>query len=121
MGYYKDLRSALNSTKMGDKTSKEYKLVMEARKPLMDILFYHQDEPSHYDERIEFIDGKLLSNIGNWGTPGLVKKVYNQICKYRPDIFDGISVQPSNRFILTTWYVNSAFPEVKTILYHVLY
>lgn len=96
MGYYKDLRSALNSTKMGDKTSKEYKLVMEARKPLMDILFYHQDEPSHYDERIEFIDGKLLSNIGNWGTPGLVKKVYNQICKYRPDIFDGISVQPSN-------------------------
>lgn len=39
MGYYKDLRSALNSTKMGDKTSKEYKLVMEARKPLMDILF----------------------------------------------------------------------------------
>ena len=96
MGYYKDLRNALNSTRMGDKTSKEYKLVMEARKPLMDILFYHQDEPSHHFERTEFIDSKLLSNKGNWGTPELVKKVYNQIIRYRSDIFKGISMMPSN-------------------------
>lgn len=41
MGYYKDLRDALNSTKMQDKNSKEYKLIMEAKKPLLDILFYH--------------------------------------------------------------------------------
>lgn len=96
MGYYKDLRSVLNSTRMGDKTSKEYKLVIEARKPLMDILFYHQDEPSHHFERTEFIDSKLLSNIGNWGTPELVEKVYRQILRYRSGIFKGISMMPSN-------------------------
>jgi len=99
MGYYKDLRSALNSTRMGDKNSKEYKLVMEARKPLMDILFYHQDEPSYYFGRTEFIDSKLLSNIGNWGTSELVEKVYNQIVKYKPDTFKGISTRPSNPHI----------------------
>ena len=42
MGYYKDLRDALNSTKMQDKNSKEYKLIMEAKKPLLDILNYYQ-------------------------------------------------------------------------------
>lgn len=96
MGYYKDLRSALNSTRMGDKTSKEYKLVMEARKPLMDILFYHSDEPSHYFERTEFIDSNSLDEIGFWGTPELVEKVYRQILRYRSDIFKGISTRPSN-------------------------
>ena len=100
MGYYKDLRSALNSTRMGDKTSKEYKLVMEARKPLMDILFYHQDEPSHHFERTEFINHKLLSNIGFWGTPELVKKVYDQIIKYRSDIFKGIREMLINQNVL---------------------
>ena len=82
MGYYKDLRDALNSTKMGDQNSKEYKLIMEAKKPLLDILFYHRDEPSHHDERTEYINSKLLSNIGFWGRQELIEKVYNQICKY---------------------------------------
>lgn len=86
MGYYKDLRSALNSTKMGDKNSKEYDLIMGAKKPLLDILFYHRDE----SER-EYIDSKLLSNIGFWGRPELIEKVYYQITKYKKDIFDGVS------------------------------
>ena len=90
MGYYKDLRDALNSIKMQDKNSKEYKLIMEAKKPLLDILFYHRDEPSHYDERTEYINSKLLSNIGFWGRPELIKKIYSQICKYRKDIFDDV-------------------------------
>ncbi len=35
MGYYKDLRSALNSTKMGDINSREHKLIMEAKKTIV--------------------------------------------------------------------------------------
>ncbi len=63
---------------------------------MLDILFYHQAEPSHFDERTEFINSKLLSNIGNWGTPELVKKVYHQILRYKSGVFKGISIQPSN-------------------------
>ena len=87
MSYYKDLRSALNSTKMGDKNSKEYDLIMGAKKPLLDILFYHRDEE---DERTECINARLLSNIGFWGRPELIEKVYHQICKYKKGIFDGV-------------------------------
>ena len=94
MGYYKDLRNALNSTKMGDKTSKEYKLVMEAKKPLLDILFYEGEE-SVISGRTSYINSKLLSNIGNWGTPELIKKVYDQIIQYKKDVFKGISIKPN--------------------------
>ena len=34
MSYYKDLRSALNSTKKGDKNSTAYKIIMGSKKPL---------------------------------------------------------------------------------------
>lgn len=82
MGYYQELRKALDSTKMGDTSSKEYKIVMEAKKPLLDILFYDSRETGE-----PIINKKAISHIGYWGHPTLVKKVYSQIMKYT-NVFD---------------------------------
>lgn len=91
MGYYKDLRRALERGDLGNPESESYKLVMGAKKPLLDIIFYQKEEDDCRTNTMEthyYINEKYLNHIGFWGTPELVEKVYHQIKKYKSRIFD---------------------------------
>lgn len=91
MGYYKDLRVAIGREgDLGNPKSEDYKLVMEAKKPLLDLLFYQREEDWTGEGKIEinhYIDEQTLSRIGFRGTPELVEKVYHQIKKYKSRLF----------------------------------
>lgn len=113
MGYYKDLRNALNSTRISDKESKEYKMVMEAKKPLLDIIEYQREELD--GSLATYIDSEILDNIGRWGTPELIKKVHDQICRFRKSIYKGVSTDKKNGW--KTAYKTKCTIEFRSYLY----